>query len=98
MDGVRIDGSRREVAWEDATVALAPREASALAALVADPGAPVGSADLARCIWPGNAMVSTYDLCRVIHQLRLRLRSAGIPLTIRTVHGRGYFLEPDHRA
>jgi DNA-binding response OmpR family regulator len=48
MDGVRIDGSRREVAWEDATVALAPREASAPAAMVADPGAPVGSADLAR--------------------------------------------------
>ena len=56
-------------------------------------GAPVPAAELARRIWPGSAMVTPYDVRRVVHRLRVLLRSSGTPLRIRNVHGIGYGLE-----
>jgi hypothetical protein len=38
-------------------------------------------------------MVTPYDVRRVVHQLRLLLRSSGTPIHIRNVHGVGYGLE-----
>jgi DNA-binding winged helix-turn-helix (wHTH) protein len=66
---------------------------SALLALAADPGAPVGSGDLARCIWPGSAVVTAYDVGRVVYQLRGALRASRIPLTIRNVRGTGHCVD-----
>ncbi len=95
--GVEIDGPRHRLGWERTSVHLAPREMSAMLALAAVPGRPVGSAALARTIWPGSVVVTAHDVRRVIHRLRNRLRSIGIPLTILNVHGAGYSLEPGAR-
>jgi DNA-binding winged helix-turn-helix (wHTH) protein len=62
-------------------------------ALASDVDAPVASAELARRIWPGSTMVKPYDVRRVVHQLRVLLRSSDTPLRIRNVHGVGYGLE-----
>lgn len=62
-------------------------------ALASDPGAPIPSAELARRIWPGSAMVTPYDVRRVIHQLRVLLRACGAPIHISNLHGLGYGLE-----
>jgi DNA-binding response OmpR family regulator len=63
---------------------------AAMLALASEVDAPVASAELARRIWPGSAMVTPYDVRRVVHLL---LRSSDTPLRIRNVHGVGYGLE-----
>ena len=93
LDEIEIDGPRLQLAWRGSAAHLPSREMSAMLALAADPGAPVSSAELARRIWPGSTLVTTYDVRRVIHQLRTLLRSSGTPLEIRSVHGYGYRLE-----
>jgi DNA-binding response OmpR family regulator len=93
LGDVEIDGPRLRVAWNGSAVHLPPREMAAMLALASDPGAPMSSAELARRIWPGSAMVTPYDVRRVIHQLRLVLRKSGAPLHIRNLHGLGYGLE-----
>src|SRR5262249_55872427 len=95
LDDLRIDESRLLVAWNGSTIHLPPREMAAMLALASDPGAPVTSAELARRIWPGSAMVTAYDVRRVIHELRARLRTSEVPARIRNVHGVGYELELD---
>jgi DNA-binding winged helix-turn-helix (wHTH) protein len=67
----------------------------AMLALASDVDAPVASPELARRIWPGNAMVTPYDVRRVVHRLRVLLRSNRTPVRIRNVHGVGYGLELD---
>jgi hypothetical protein len=93
LDEVEIDGPRLRVAWNGSSVHLPPREMAAMLALAGEVEAPVTSAELARRIWPGSAMVTPYDVRRVVHQLRVLLRSSGTPLSIRNVHGVGYGLE-----
>jgi DNA-binding response OmpR family regulator len=90
---VKIDGAGLRLAWNGSAVHLPPREMAAMLALARDVGAPVPSAELARRIWPGSAMVTPYDVRRVVHQLRLLLRSSGTPIHIRNAHGVGYGLE-----
>jgi len=90
LEDVEIDPSRLQVQWNGSTVHLPPREMSAMLALASDPGSPVSSVELARRIWPGSAMVTTYDVRRVIHQLRSLLRAGETPLQIRNLHGCGY--------
>jgi hypothetical protein len=93
LNDVEIDATHLQVAWNGSAVHLPPREMSAMLALAADPGAPVSSAELARRIWPGSALVTPYDVRRVIHQLRLIFRESGAPLHISNLHGLGYGLE-----
>ena len=95
LGDVEIDGAGLRVAWNGSAVHLPPREMAAMLALARDVGAPVASAELARRIWPGSAMVTPYDVRRVVHQLRVLLRSSGTPIHIRNVHGVGYGLELD---
>jgi DNA-binding response OmpR family regulator len=94
LDDVEIDGPRLRVSWDGSAVHLPPREMAAMLALASDVGASVTSAELARRIWPGSAMVTPYDVRRVVHRLRVLLRSNGTPLHISNVHGLGYGLEP----
>jgi hypothetical protein len=93
INDLEIDGTRLQVAWNGSAVHLPPREMAAMLALASDPGAPVPSAELARRIWPGSAMVTPYDVRRVIHQLRVIFRKSGAPLRITNLHGLGYGLE-----
>jgi hypothetical protein len=93
LEDVEIDGPRLRVVWNGSAVHLPPREMAAMLALASDVDAPVASVVLARRIWPGSAMVTPYDVRRVVHQLRVLLRSSDIPLRIRNVHGVGYGLE-----
>jgi hypothetical protein len=93
LEDVEIDGPRLRVVWNGSAVHLPPREMAAMLALASDVDAPVASAELARRIWPGSAMVTPYDVRRVVHQLRVLLRSSDLPLRIRNVHGVGYWLE-----
>jgi len=93
LHDVEIDGTRLEVAWNGSTVHLPPREMAAMLALASDPGAPIPSAELARRIWPGSALVTPYDVRRIVHQLRVILRRSGAPLHITNLHGLGYGLE-----
>lgn len=93
LDDVEIDGPHLRVVWNGSTVHLPPREMAAMLALAADVDAPVASAELARRIWPGSAMVTPYDVRRVVHRLRALLGSSGTPLHIRNVHGVGYGLD-----
>jgi DNA-binding winged helix-turn-helix (wHTH) protein len=97
LGDVEIDGERLRVAWNGSAVHLPPREMAAMLALARDVGAPVASAELAQRIWPGSAMVTPYDVRRVVHQLRVLLRSSGTPINIRNVHGVGYGLELERR-
>jgi hypothetical protein len=90
---VHIDARRRQVTWNGSSMLVAPREMAALLALACDPGTPVASGDLARRIWPGSAVVTAYDVRRVVYQLRGALGAAGIPLAIRNVRGSGYCLD-----
>jgi hypothetical protein len=93
MNDVEIDATRLQVAWNGSAAHLPPREMSAMLALAADLGAPIPSAELARRIWPGSALVTPYDVRRVIHQLRVIFRTSGAPLHISNLHGLGYGLE-----
>lgn len=93
LGDVEIDGAGLRLAWNGSAVHLPPREMAAMLALARDVGASVASAELARRIWPGSAMVTPYDVRRVVHQLRLLLRSSGTPIHIRNVHGVGYGLD-----
>ena len=93
LGGVQIDGLRQRVLWDGSVIHLPPREMSVMLALVADPGAPVASSDLASRIWPGSRMVTAYDVRRIIHRLRTSLRRHKAPLTIHNVRGMGYFLD-----
>ena len=98
FDDVEIDGPRLHVVWNGSALHLPPREMAALLALARDVEAPVASAELARRIWPGSAMVTPYDVRRVVHQLRVLLRSNDTPLRIHNVHGVGYGLELEERS
>jgi len=93
LEGVEIDGPRLQVVWNGSAVHLPPREMMAMLALASSAGEPLGSAELAPRIWPGSALVGPDDVRRVIHRLRTLLRSMGVPLEIRNLHGRGYGLE-----
>jgi DNA-binding response OmpR family regulator len=93
LNDVEIDAARLQVAWNGSAIHVPPREMAAMLALSSDAGAPVSSAELARRIWPGSAMVIPSDVRRVIHQLRVILRRTGAPVHIRNVHGLGYGLE-----
>jgi Transcriptional regulatory protein, C terminal len=90
---VGIDGPELQVVWNGSAIHLPPREMGALLALASSAGSPVSTVELARSIWPGSALVGPYDVRRVIHRLRTLLRSSGVPLQIRNLHGRGYGLE-----
>ena len=92
LNDVEIDGTRLQVSWKGSAIHLPPREMAAMLALASDPEAPVSSAELARRIWPGSAMVTSYDVRRVIHQLRAILRKGDAPLHISNLHGLGYGL------
>jgi hypothetical protein len=94
LDDVGIDGHALRVVWNGSSVHLPPREMAAMLALASRAGAPVPTAELARRIWPGSALVGPYDVRRVIHRLRTLVRSSDVPVDIRNVHGRGYVLEP----
>lgn len=87
LGDVQIDSARLRVAWNGSEVHLPPREMAAMLALARDVGAPVASSELARRIWPGSAMATPYAVRRVVHQLRVLLRSSGTPIHIRNVHG-----------
>lgn len=91
---VGIDGPRLEVAWDRSAIHLPPREMAAMLALASGAGAPVPTGELARRIWPGSALVASYDVRRVIHDLRVLVRSTDVPLRIRNLHGLGYLVEP----
>jgi DNA-binding response OmpR family regulator len=93
LGDVEIDGPRLRIVWNGSAVHLPPREMAAMLALAWHVDAPVAAADLARSIWPGSAMVTPYDVRRVVHGLRVLLRSSGTPLHIRNLHGIGYGLE-----
>jgi hypothetical protein len=93
LGDVEIDGPRLRVVLNGSAVHLPPREMAAMLALASDVDAPIASAELARRIWPGSVMVTSYDVRRVVHSLRVLLRSSGTPLQIRNVHGVGYELE-----
>jgi hypothetical protein len=93
LNDVEIDATRLQVAWNGSAVHVPPREMAAMLALATDPGAPVPAAELARRIWPGSALVTPYDVRRVIHQLRVIFRESGAPLHISNLHGLGYGLE-----
>jgi hypothetical protein len=93
LGDVEIHGSHLRVAWNRSAVHLPPREMAAMLALARGVGGPVAAAELARRIWPGSAMVTPYDVRRVVHQLRVLLRSSGTPIHIRNVHGVGYRVE-----
>jgi hypothetical protein len=93
LNDVEIDATRLQVAWNGSAVHVPPREMAAMLALATDPGAPVPAAELARRIWPGSALVTPYDVRRVIHQLRVIFRNSGAPLHISNLHGLGYGLE-----
>jgi DNA-binding response OmpR family regulator len=93
LGDVEVDGPRLRVVWNGSSVHLPPREMAAMLALAWHVDASVAAADLARRIWPGSAMVTPYDVRRVVHRLRVLLRSGGTPLHIRNVHGIGYGLE-----
>jgi DNA-binding winged helix-turn-helix (wHTH) protein len=95
LDDVEIDGPHLQVVSNGSAVHLPPREMAAMLTLASDVDAPVASAELARRIWPGSAMVTPYDVRRVVHRLRVLLRSNGTPVRIRNVHGVGYGLELD---
>lgn len=91
---VGIDGPRLEIAWDGSAIHLPPREMAAMLALASGAGAPVPTAELARRIWPGSALAAPYDVRRVIHDLRVLVRSTDVPLRIRNLHGQGYLVEP----
>ena len=93
LDGVGIEGRALRVVWNGSSMHLPPREMAAMLALASRAGAPVATAELARRIWPGSALVGPYDVRRVIHRLRTLVRSSNVPIDIRNVHGRGYVLE-----
>jgi hypothetical protein len=96
LGDVEIDGPRLRVVSNGSAVHLPPREMAAMLALAWEVDAPITSAELARRIWPGSVMVTPYDVRRVVHSLRVLLRSSGTPLQIRNVHGVGYELELEH--
>lgn len=93
LGDIEIDGPRLRVTWNGSAVHLPPREMAAMLTLAWHVDAPVAAAELARRIWPGSAMVTPFDVRRVVHRLRVLLRSSGIPLHIWNVHGIGYGLE-----
>jgi hypothetical protein len=93
LDDVGIEGHGLRVVWNGSSVHLPPREMAAMLALASRAGAPVPTAELARRIWPGSALVGPYDVRRVIHRLRTLVRASDVPIDIRNVHGRGYLLE-----
>jgi DNA-binding response OmpR family regulator len=97
LDDVEIDGPSLQLAWDGSTIHVPPREMAAMLALASRAGEPLASAELARRIWPGSALIGPYDVRRVIHRLRTLLRLAGTPLEIRNLHGRGYGLELPNR-
>jgi DNA-binding response OmpR family regulator len=79
-------------------VVLPPIEARIAAALVEHVNSVVGREALVRCAWPDGAAPAGRTVLDV-HMAKLRRLLRGTGIDIRTVHGRGYFMDlsvPDH--
>jgi two-component system response regulator TctD len=75
------------------SLALAPREAALLCALMRPPETPVSKADLLARVFEGNPEVQQEAVEVLIHRLRKRLEGSGV--RIATLRGLGYALERD---
>jgi heme-degrading monooxygenase HmoA len=92
---LRVDLGRRVAAVNGKEVDLPPREFAALAELALRPGRPVTSDELARHVWPDQA-VNGEDVRRVVYRLRRLIGDdrRRRPL-IRNRRGHGYVLEAE---
>ena len=80
-------------AWvKDTALPLTLTEYRLLQVLLSDPGKAFSRADLVDRAYPGNHHVSDRTLDSHVRRIRAKLRDAGAPPMVETVHGLGYRL------
>lgn len=91
---IRLDPRRAVAHVEGHAYELPPREFRLMEALVASGGRPLDPKTLVLNVWPDGACMTSDDLRRVVHKLRLHLgdHRRERPL-IRTRRGLGYLLD-----
>lgn len=87
-----FDGESRSFTLAGSLLALTPREHAALLALLVRAGRPVGKAQIAGKVFPRDSNVGPDAIEQVLHRVRRKLRAADV--TVTTVRGLGYMLEP----
>lgn len=94
---LRYDTASRQVFVDDKEIEFSSRERETLSCLLHRPGKVVSKQALATALSSWDAALGSNAIEVYIHRLRRKLESAGI--TIRTVRGLGYVIEPsDDRA
>ncbi len=90
--GFTLDLNRGLLLNEVGVVTLRRKAFELLACLAKEAGRVVSKRDLVDAVWP-DVIVTEDSLTQAIREIRKALGSVG-PSTIRTVAGRGYFLDP----
>lgn len=91
---LRLDPRRFAAHIEGETYELPPREFRLMEALLASEGRPIDARTLVLNVWPGGACMTSDDLRRVVHKLRLHIgdHTRRRPL-IKTRRGLGYLVD-----
>lgn len=100
-EGLVVNLAKRTISWDGRDLRLSDREFQVLAALAAEPRRAWSFRDLRRIGWADEPDIGL-DMCSLramMQRLRLKLRSAGMPLQIEAVRGYGFrFGEEGSRA
>ena len=87
-----FDTESRSFTLGGSLLSLTPREHAALLALLMRAGRPVGKAQIAGKVFPRDSNVGPDAIEQVLHRVRRKLGTADV--TVTTVRGLGYMLEP----
>ena len=91
---IRYDTGLRQLSGPDNTILLSGREGRLLEVFLHDAAKPLRRMVLLARVWGVDAEVEDGNLDTYVHFLRKRLAQVGSLLSIRTVRGVGYLLEP----
>lgn len=89
--GVVLDFDKGTLARDGLIVELRPKPCALLSHLVRNAGRVLSKSDLMDSVWP-NVIVTEDSLTQAIRQIRVAIGDPG-GTVLRTVHGRGYFLD-----
>jgi two-component system response regulator TctD len=89
--GMRLDAGSGAIYFRGEVLALAPREAALLRALLGRPGSAVAKERLTELVFPGEDQVQAEAIEVVAYRLRKRLAETGAQLV--TLRGLGYLLK-----
>ena len=95
LSGLSLDPEQRLLEYGNVSLALSKRESALLEFFLRNPRCTLPRSRILSYVWGSHSEVEDGNLDNYIYFLRRRLKAAGAPVKLVTVHGIGYRLEDE---